>query len=135
MKAETIRYSEAFKQQVVRELADGKLRSVDHARRAYRIGGTNTVPRWVRKYGTEDQQPKIVRIETMKERDELKDARTRIRELEAALADAHIDHCLEEAYLRVACERMGVVPDEFKKKHAMTLSSLRKSRNGEGGFR
>lgn len=135
MKAETIRYSEAFKRQVVRELADGKFSSPDQARKAYRIGGANTICRWVRKYGTEDQQPKMVRIQTMNERDERKDARTRIRELESALADAHIDHCLEEAYLRVACERMGVAPDDFKKKHAMTLSGLRKSRGGAGGYR
>ena len=43
------------------------------------------------------------------------------------MADAHIDHCLEKAYFHVACERMGVDPDDFKKKNAMTLSGLRKS--------
>jgi len=42
------------------------------------------------------------------------------------VADAHIDHCLEKAYFNVACERMGVDPDDFKKKNAMTLSRLRK---------
>ena len=65
----------------------------------------------------------------MKERDELKEARKRIRELEAALADAHIDCCLEKAYVHVACDRMGVDPEEFKKKNAMTLSELRKGSN------
>jgi len=45
----------------------------------------------------------------LKERDELKDARKRIRELEAALADAHIDSCLEESYFKIACERLGCV--------------------------
>jgi hypothetical protein len=47
--------------------------------------------------------------------------------LEAAVADAHIDYCLEKAYLRVACDRMGTDPDSFKKKHVMTLSDTRKS--------
>lgn len=86
---------------------------------------------WLRRYGREDMLPKTIRIETMKERDELKEARKRIRELEAAVADAHVDHCLEKAYLHVACERMGVDPEVFKKKHAMTLSELRRgSRKG-----
>ena len=89
-----------------------------------------TVWKWIRKYGSEELLPKRVRIETLKEQDELKAARRRIRELEAAVADAHIDHCLEKAYFHVACDRMGVDPDEFKKKNAMTLSDTRRPRKG-----
>jgi transposase len=127
----TIRYSEAFKRQVVEEIERGRHATIKAAQRAYGIKGSMTLPGWVRKYGREDLLPKRVRIETLKERDELKEARKRIRELEAAVADAHIDHCLEKAYLYVACERMGVDPDDFKKKNAMTLSELRKgSRKG-----
>jgi len=131
MERTTVRYSEAFKRQVVGELERGKHTSIEGARRAYGISGTMTVSRWVGKYGREDLFPKRVRIETLKERDELKEARKRIRELEAAVADAHIDHCLEKAYFHVACERMGVDPEEFKKKNAMTLSTLRKG-SGKG---
>jgi transposase len=111
-----IEYSEAFKRQVVGELERGKFGSLDAARRAYGIGGATTVTRWVRRYGHEDLLPKRVRIQTLKERDELKEARKRIRELEAAVADAHIDHCLEKAYFHVACDRMGVDPEDFKKR-------------------
>ncbi len=121
-----VRYSEAFKRQVVDELERGRHATAWAAARAYGIGGSVTVPGWVRKYGREDLLPKRIRIETLKERDELKEAKKRIRELEAAVADAHIDHCLEKAYLHVACERMGVDPEDFKKKNAMTLSELRK---------
>ena len=131
MKREYIRYSEAFKRQVICDLESGKLRSLSHVRRIYGIGGATTVERWVSKYGSEAIQPKIIRVETMKERDELKEARARIRELEAAVADAHIDHCLEKAYFHVACERMGVEPEDFKKKNAMTLSDTRKSRKAQ----
>jgi len=127
----TIRYSEAFKRQVVEELERGKHSSIGGARRAYGIRGAETVSAWVRKYGREDLFPKRVRVETMKERNELKEARKRIRELEAAVADAHIDHCLEKAYFHVACDRMGVDPDEFKKKNAMTLSDTRRPRKGQ----
>jgi len=130
MERTTVRYSEAFKRRVVEEFERGKHSSIERARRAYGIRGSMTVWGWIRKYGREDLLPKRVRIETLKEQDELKVARKRIRELEAAVADAHIDHCLEKAYFHVACERMGVDPDDFKKKNAMTLSDTRKPRKG-----
>jgi transposase len=128
---EDIRYSEAFKRQVVEELGCGKHESIESARRAYGIGGSTTIWKWVRKYGREDLLPRRVRVETMKERDELKEARKRIRELEAAVADAHIDFCLEKAYLEIACERLGEERDGFKKKNAMTLSDVRATKEGK----
>jgi len=134
MKTETIRYSEAFKRQVVEELESGKFRSICEANRAYNIRGADTLQRWVRRYGNEKILPKKVKIETMKERDELKEAKKRIRELEAALADAHIDHALSDAYVQIACERMGEDPASFKKKHGITLSDLRK-KGVDRGFR
>ena len=121
-----IRYSEAFKQQVISELESGKFSSISEANRVYGIRGAETVTQWLRKYGREDLLPKKVKIETMKERDELKEARKRIRELEAALADAHIDHSLGDSYLKIACERLGMDVSDFKKKNAITLSVLRK---------
>ena len=130
MERVSIRYSEAFKRQVVGELERGKHSSIERARRAYGIRGSMTVWKWVHKYGSEELLPKRVRIETLKERDELKEARKRIRELEAAVADAHIDHCLEKAYFHVLCERTGMDPDDFKKKNAITLSDTRRPRKG-----
>lgn len=121
----TTSYSEAFKRQVVEEIGRGRHISPQAARKAYGIKGSGTVEQWVKKYGREDLLPKKIRVETMKELDELKEARKRIRKLEAAVADAHIDCCLERAFLRVACDRIGVTPDEFKKKHPMTLSDMR----------
>jgi transposase-like protein len=121
-----VTYSEAFKRQVVEEIERGKFKSIYEAGRAYGIKGCPTVYLWTRKYGHRDSLPKRVRIETLKERDELKEARKRIRQLEAALADAHIDYCLEESYFKIACERIGCDPLDFKKKNAITLSELRK---------
>lgn len=123
-----IRYSEAFKRQVVDEVAAGKHSSIYKAQQAYGIRGNATLTKWIRKYGREDLLPKRIRIETMKEVDQLQKARRRIRELEAALADAHIDHCLEHAFLEIACERMETDLDDFKKKNALTLSDARKTR-------
>jgi transposase-like protein len=121
-----IRYSEAFKQQVVEEIAKGKYSSAYRAQVAYGIKGNATVTKWIRKYGRDDLLPKCVRIETMEEKDQLKEARKRIKELEAALADAHIDQCLEHAFLEIACERMEVDMSDFKKKNGLTLSDVRR---------
>lgn len=124
----SIRYSEAFKRQVVEEIARGKYTCARAARRAYGIGGAATVGEWIRAYGGPELQVKRIRVETMKEIDEMKAARKRIRELEAALADAHMDCLLERAFLEIACERMGTTPEDFKKKHAMRRCDARKRR-------
>lgn len=124
----TIRYSEAFKRQVVDEIDRGKFSSIHQTKETYGIRGAGTIERWIRKYGREDLLPKRIRIETMQEVDQLKKARKRIKELEAALADAHIDNCLEHAFLEIACERMETDLNDFKKKNALTLSDVRRKR-------
>jgi maltooligosyltrehalose synthase len=91
-----------------------------------------TIHNWVRKYGAEHIQSKVVRIETMKERDERKELKQRIQQLEGALADAHMDYVLEKAYFHVACDRMGEDPEAFKKKNAMTLCEQRRKSSQRG---
>lgn len=118
-------YSEAFKQQVVDAIAKGKYTSVHQAQKACGVGGASTIKRWVIKYGRDDLLPKRIRIETLKETDRLQVANERVKELEAALADAHIDNCLEHAFLEIACERIGEDLSDFKKKNALTLSDVR----------
>ncbi len=113
----TIRYSEAFKQQVLRELEEGKLESPGHARRVYGIRGSSTIAGWIQRYGKKHLMRKVVRVERLEERNELKDLRKRVRDLEKALADAHLDLKLEEAYTRQACQAAGIKDVEgFKKK-------------------
>jgi transposase-like protein len=111
----TIRYSEAFKMQVVREL-EGEGLSVRVIQRKYGIRGCGTVEGWLRKYGN-GSRGKVIRVETPKEINELKRLRERVKRLETALADANIDLALERAYTQVACERAGIKDvEEFKKK-------------------
>ena len=113
-----IRYSEAFKLQVLRELEEGKFPSKEAVRRAYGIHGGGTLFKWIIKYGKENLLDKVVRVETPKEVSELKQLRKRIRDLEKGLADAHLDLKLEEAYTRIACKAAGIEDvDAFKKKH------------------
>lgn len=112
---QAIRYSEAFKVAVVRELENGG-KSFDQVRRKYGIRGCDTVQSWVRKYGN-GTIGKVIRVEKPEEINELKRLRDRVKRLETALADANLDLALERAYLRMACERAGISDvEEFKKK-------------------
>jgi len=114
-----MRYSEAFKLQVVRELEEGRFTCVGEASRSYGVNGRETVAEWVRRYGKEHLLRKVVWVMKADERAEVEALRKRVRELERALADAHLDLRLEEAYLELACEAAGIKDmEEFKKKHA-----------------
>ena len=114
-----MRYSEAFKLQVVRELEQGRFESAGAAGRAYGVKGCDTVACWVRRFGKDHLLGKVVRVMKADERAEVGALRKRVRELERALADAHLDLKLEAAYVKLACEAAGVRDvAEFKKKHA-----------------
>jgi transposase len=122
----TIRYSEAFKLQVVRDLERGRYSGPTAAGIAYGVRGNGTVANWVRRFGKDHILGKLVRVMKADEESEVKGLRKRVRELERALADAHIDLKLEAAYVELACEAAGVKDvEEFKKKHAGVQSTKR----------
>lgn len=119
-----IRYSEAFKMQVVRELEEEDL-PFEQVQRKYGIRGHGTVQGWARKYGN-GSRGKVIRVQKPNEIDELKELKKRVRLLESALADANIEAALERAYTRLACERAGIAEvEEFKKKAAGQLRTAR----------
>jgi transposase-like protein len=110
-----IRYSEAFKMAVVAELEAGEM-PFDSIRRKYGIKGASTVQKWTRKYGN-GELGKIIRVEKPNEVSERDEMKRRIKALEKALADAHIDLAIERACTRAACQRAGIKDIvEFKKK-------------------
>ena len=117
MKEAFFRYSEAFKLQVVRELEEGKYGSCHAAAEAYGVGAMVTVQRWVRAYGKEQLLRKVIRVETPEERSELRKLKDRVKELERALVDAHLDLRLEREYVKMACTAAGIEDVAgFKKK-------------------
>ena len=126
MKKEFVSYSEAFKLQVVEGIGQGKFASILQAQKAYGICGTATIRKWIKKYGKEELLPKRVRVETVAEIDELKETKKRVRDLEKALADSHMDYCLERAFLEIACEQMGTSREELKKNNAIRLADARR---------
>jgi transposase-like protein len=110
-----ITYSKAFKMTIVRELEEGEM-PYEAIRRKYGIGGAATVQKWARKYGNGDSG-KIIRVEKPKEINEREQMKHRIKALERALADAHIELAIERACTKAACQRAGIEEvAEFKKK-------------------
>ena len=114
-----IRYSEAFKLQVLRELDEGRFSTPSAAARTYGIRGAGMIKYWARKYGKQHLLGKVIRVETPKEINETQVLRKRVRDLEKALADAHLRELFDAAYLKIACRTAGIEDIEgFKKKHA-----------------
>ena len=68
---EVIRYSEAFKNEVIQEIERGRFESLEGARRRYGIGGTGTIKRWLKKFGKHQYLGKVVRVEKPQERKEV----------------------------------------------------------------
>lgn len=112
-----IRYSEAFKIEVVRELEREDL-PYERLQRKYGIKGNGTIQSWVRKYGN-GSRGKVIRVERPEEINELRTLRERVKRLEKLLADTNLDLALERAYTKMACDRAGIKDVEgFKKKAA-----------------
>src|SRR6267143_4624743 len=110
-----IRYSEAFKREIVRELESGEV-AYSTISRKYGIQGKSTVQCWLGKYGN-GSRGKVIRVEKPEEINEKEQFKRRIRQLETALANSNIDLALERAYTQMACERAGIKDvQEFKKK-------------------
>jgi transposase len=90
-----IRYSVSFKQKVVRELEEEGL-TFQAAQRRYGIKGAHTIQKWIRKFGKHHLLGKIVRIESMEDKDQVKKMEEEIRKLKLALADSLMaQKCLE----------------------------------------
>ena len=90
----SIRYSLSFKQMVIREVEEGG--NIDFVRKKYDIGGRTTIQKWIKVYGKHHLLNKIIRVETMSERDRMKQLEEDNKKLKLALADAYMaKECLE----------------------------------------
>ena len=111
-----VRYSESFKLKVVSELESGKLSSYSEARNLYGIRGCDTIQKWISKYGKNHLLNKVVKVQKADEQNELKKQKLRIRQLEKALADAHLDSLIDKEYFKMVCEVANIDdPEAFKK--------------------
>lgn len=111
-----VRYDEAFKIRVVKEVESGLL-SKDASRRKYGIRGKTTVLSWCRKYGRKDYPYMPGNISKKKLTLDEKDQR--IAELERQVQQARISIDALESLIEVANEMYGT---DLKKKVGLKRS-------------
>jgi len=88
---------------------------------------------WLIKFGKDRLLPRVVRMETPDEQNELKRLRQRVRQLEGLLADKELGLVISETYLELACERAGILDvEDFKKKTAGRAPGAGSSSAGKG---
>ncbi len=109
------RYSESFKLKVLSELACGKY-TKNEIRRVYGIS-LGSLDSWIKKYRRFDLLNQRVKIETMDEKDKVKNLEKELKQLKEILLDAKIKGYMDEAYLDWAAEQLGYKDaQELKKK-------------------
>jgi transposase-like protein len=114
-KVTVIRYSEAFKQQVVSEV-ESRLLNCAQVQRKYGIKGAGTVQYWIKRLGKLDALPTFIRVEKPNEKDRIKEMERQIRQLKESLAETQVRYLLAESQFEIVCEQQGLDPEEVKKK-------------------
>ena len=117
MKRAAVRYSEAFKLEVVRAMEKGEVSGIPEAKEKFGITGAVTVQRWLEKYGKNHLIRRVVRVETGNEKRRIEELRKENERLKKALAESHMETVLYRSWFEVACKKFGVEDVEgFKKK-------------------
>ena len=124
------RYSEAFRQEVVREYEAGS--SIAELRQKYGIGGERTIQRWIEKYSVSGLRHQVIRIQRADEAQRVRELEARVRELEAALGKVTLEKLLLESTLEVLEAEYGI---EAKKNAPASCSGPMKKGNTRPGSR
>jgi transposase len=100
------RYSESFKQQVVREYEGGA--KINDLRKKYGIGGVVTIQGWVKKYSYSGLRHQVIHIQQADEAKRVKELEARVRELEQALGKVTLEKLVLESTLEVLEAEYGI---------------------------
>ena len=127
MKKEMVkRYSQAFRQQVVREYENGA--NVNSLKQKYGIGRAVTIKRWIEKYSRSGYRSDLVIIQSVEDQLEFKEMKQRIVDLEAALAESVLENRMLKATVEVASETLGM---DIKKTSARNHSESNSQLSGK----
>jgi transposase-like protein len=113
-------YSLAFKQKVVTEIENGRL-GIEEARKLYDIKGGSTIQFWLRKLGKAHLLNKVIHIQMKDEKDKIKELEKQKKELESALAQAHLKIIVLESTVKVLEEK---TEEGIKKRTDIESSSI-----------
>ncbi|MBU0460915.1 MAG: IS3 family transposase [Nanoarchaeota archaeon] len=100
------RYSQAFKQQVIKEIETGMI-SIAEASRIYDIS-VGGIYKWIRSFGKDHLIGEVVWVQKRDEVDKIKKLEADKRQLEAALAEANLDNFCLESLISVVEEKYGI---------------------------
>ncbi len=103
----TFRYSTCFKLSIIQEIEENGL-SISDCQRKYGIKGGSTIQYWLKKYGKNHLLNKVIRVETMNERDELKRLQEENKRLKIAYAELSLHHKCSEVVIEVSDEMFGL---------------------------
>lgn len=110
-------YSENFRLKVLSEIESGRMTKKEVLQQ-YGIASP-TLYRWIKKYRKFDLYNQRVRIETMDERDRIKDLEAENRKLKQIMADKDVKLLVSDAMLEVLRKQMGFKSvEELKKKYS-----------------
>jgi transposase len=123
------RYSQAFKREVVTEYEAGV--SVSSLQKRYGINGTQTIQRWVKKYGQQGLRTEVVRIQRAEEADRVRELEKRVKELEQALGRV----TLEKLKLESILEELHETEGEVVKKNERPSSSASSGKSSKVSVR
>ena len=114
----SIRYSLDFKCRVVKEIEQEGL-TFHEARLRYGIKGGATIQKWIRRFGKFHLLNRVIRIETMEEKDRIKALEEENRKLKLALADT----TMEKRFLEVLIKQVDKAYQIDVKKNFSTAAS------------
>ena len=100
------RYSDAFRQQVVREYEAGT--PLEDLRKKYGIRGNSTIQKWIQKFSSYGLRHELVRIQRPEEVQRIRELEARVQELEQALGRLTLEKLALESSLEVLQETYGV---------------------------
>jgi transposase-like protein len=109
------RFSESVKLKVLAELSEGKYTKRDLSRK-YNVG-PSTITDWIHKYDRKDLLNQRVNIESMDELKRIHALEKENAQLKDLLYKKELDKLVQESYLEVAAQRLGMAnAEELKKK-------------------
>lgn len=99
------KYSLAFKKQIIREYEQGASFSALQAQ--YGLGGSATIPNWVKKYSRQGVRHQRLLIQSPSEQQQVRVLQARVRQLEPAVAQLTLDKLLLETTLETVDAKLG----------------------------
>jgi transposase len=111
-----IRYSESFKLTVVRDIEENHL-SIHEVLKKYDLCSTNTVSRWLKRYGKAHLLPKRILVMTPEEQSKSAVVAAENKALKDALVSLQLKQLKQEAYYTVALRDLGIDRETYEKKN------------------